>query len=106
MKKAKLVHIEILRILAIFFVIFNHTGKDGYFLFSEFSASSIRFWLYLFLSHFCKFAVPVFLAISGALVLSKPREPLKQLCKKNSKICRCFGKHFSAVLYCLHDSYA
>ena len=80
-KKSKKVYIEFLRVLAIFFVIFNHTGTDGFFLFSLYPDNSIRFWLYLFVTVFCKFAVPMFFAISGALLLSK-KESIGFICKK------------------------
>lgn len=78
----KYTYLESLRIIAIFFVIFNHTGNKGYFLFSERPVGSAQFWIYLFISIFCKFAVPVFFAISGALMLGKEDEPLKVLWSK------------------------
>lgn len=39
----------------------------------------MQFWGYLFLSVFCKFSVPVFFMISGAVLLNREDEPLKQL---------------------------
>lgn len=33
-KERNLIHIECIRILAAYFVIFNHTGNDGFFLFA------------------------------------------------------------------------
>ncbi len=62
---------EIMRVLAIFFVIFNHTGNRGYLLFFQREPGSIQFWFYLFASIFCKFSVPLFFMISGALMLGK-----------------------------------
>lgn len=70
-KLKRILYIEILRILACFFVIFNHTGSDGFLLFASYPFTSIKYWLYLFLSIFCKFAVPCFFAISGVLLLKK-----------------------------------
>ena len=67
----KKLHLEIMRIIAIFFVLFNHTGIKGFFLFSEYNPESLRYWIYLFFSVFCKLSVPLFFAISGALLLSK-----------------------------------
>ena len=77
----KKMYIEFIRIIAGFFVIFNHTRERGFFLFASYPENSIQYWLYLFLSVFCKFSVPMFFAISGALLLSKD-EPIKELYKK------------------------
>ena len=78
-KKRNYLHIEIMRIVAAYFVIFNHTGKDGFLLFSTVPAGGAGFWVSLLLSVFCKFAVPMFLGISGALLLSEPDEPLRTI---------------------------
>lgn len=63
--------IELMRILACFFVIYNHTGVQGFYLFSLYDSSSSTYLMGLFLSVFCKFAVPIFFAISGALLLDR-----------------------------------
>ncbi len=73
-KKEKYIYLEVLRIIAIFFVIFNHTQYKGFFLFASMPIGSFKFWLYMFISVFCKFAVPVFFAISGALLLDEKKE--------------------------------
>ncbi len=70
MGKRNLVHLELFRIWAIFWVMFNHTGTKGFFLFSEREQSPF-YWLYIFLSISCKFAVPLFFMVSGALLLKK-----------------------------------
>ena len=80
-KEQKDVSLELLRIIACFFVIFNHTAKHGFFLFSLYSNHSLQYWLYLFIAVFCKFAVPMFFAISGALLLKK-KESIKELYSK------------------------
>lgn len=77
-----MLHLEVMRIFAIFWVIFNHTGRYGFFLFSDVDPEKPKFWIYLFFSVFCKFAVPLFLAISGALMLNKPNEPLREVWSK------------------------
>ena len=82
MKKEKLLHIEFLRVLAILCVIFNHTVTDGFLLFTTRPAGSFSYWIYLVLSVGCKFAVPVYFMISGALLLNRPQEPLKVLWQK------------------------
>ena len=67
----RLIHLDLLRLMAIYFVIFNHTGDRGYMLFAERTDSPL-YWLYLLTSVLCKVAVPLFFMISGALLL--PRE--------------------------------
>lgn len=70
-KKRNLLHIECMRILAAFFVIFNHTEGNGYFLFAECPRGSFLYWLYMSISVFCKISVPLFFMIAGALLLRK-----------------------------------
>ncbi len=69
-EKKKLVHLEAFRILAIYLVMFNHTDKNGFFFFTVAQASPF-YGLYLFISIACKFAVPLFYMVSGALLLKK-----------------------------------
>ena len=69
--KTKLIHIEIIRILAIFLVIFNHTGLKGYFLFSAYPFATKPYFFYMTFAVVCKIAVPLFLMVSGALILKK-----------------------------------
>ena len=64
-------YFDLMRIVAIFFVIWNHTSKLGFGLYTIQHAGSGRYWLYLMASIFCTFAVPLFFMISGALVLPK-----------------------------------
>lgn len=77
--KTRLVYFDAMRIIAVYFVIFNHTGANGFLLFSQREAGSIAYWIYLSMSAFCKAAVPLFFAISGALLLGRENEPLPQL---------------------------
>ena len=76
----RLVHLDLLRLLAIYFVVFNHTGDRGYMLFAD-RMDSPLFFLYLLTSVLCKVAVPLFFMISGALLLSK-QEPIGKLLSK------------------------
>lgn len=69
--KKRILYIDILRILACLAVIFNHTSERGFFLFATREWGSAQFYFDLLFSIGCKFAVPVFLAISGALILEK-----------------------------------
>ena len=76
----RLVHLDILRILSIYLVAFNHTSNCGYMLFVE-RAESVLYFPYMAFSVLCKIAVPIFFMISGALLLPK-QESLKQLFQK------------------------
>lgn len=78
-EKKRQLHLELMRVIAICFVVFNHTKDAGFFLFSRYDADSVLFWVYLFLSIFDKLAVPLFLAISGALMLHRPDEEIRKL---------------------------
>lgn len=71
---------DILRIIAIYLVVFNHTGLNGFFLFSV-SQDSPFYSLYLFISIITKIAVPLFWMISGALLLKKD-EPISRVLLK------------------------
>lgn len=77
----KNISLEIMRIIAIFFVIFNHTGTLGFYLFSTYPVGSFFYWFYMPISVFCKFSVPLFFMISGALLLRKD-ESIKTVLKK------------------------
>lgn len=79
--KRKYIYLEAMRIFACFFVLFNHTGYKGFFLFSLYPSDSPQFWIYMFFSVFCTVSVPLFLTISGGLLLPKD-EPLKVLWTK------------------------
>lgn len=75
--ESRLLHLDMLRVLAIFLVIFNHTGDRGYFLFADRMETALYF-PYMLVSICCKVAVPIFFMISGALLLPK-EEPLRVL---------------------------
>lgn len=55
-----LLHLDFLRIVAIFLVVFNHTGTRGFLLFTVAQQSPL-YGLYSFLSIADKMAVPIFL---------------------------------------------
>ena len=80
MKEEKLAYIELLRVVAIFFVVFNHTRNLGYTLYMEVSGGS-AYWGSLSLSILCKIAVPIFFMISGGLLLGR-KESLKELFRR------------------------
>lgn len=76
----RLLHLDLLRLVAIYLVIFNHTGDRGYMLFAD-SIGSGMYFPYMLVSIFCKIAVPIFFMISGALLLPK-QESLGRLFSK------------------------
>ncbi len=71
-------YIDILRILACFMVVFNHFDL-GFYAFHNKQQGTVSYWLLLAFSVFCKFAVPLFFMISGALLLKKRRTNLSAL---------------------------
>lgn len=72
-------YIYFLKVFAIFWVIYNHT--DAYRLFYTGATSPYHF-VYVFLSSFCKIAVPIFFMCSGALLIGKEDESLNFLIKR------------------------
>lgn len=79
-KSNKKIYLEILRCIAIFFVIFNHTGNYGFKLYAITDNKFLHV-IYLTLANICTMAVPIFFMISGALLLNK-EEDIKTLYKK------------------------
>ena len=63
-------YIDAVKILAIFLVLFNHTGTKGYVLFLI-SRNSNYYWLYMVSIVLIKINIPLFLMASGALLLKK-----------------------------------
>jgi len=82
MRKA---YIDLLRIICITLVMFNHTGTAGYMLFTERTESPFYF-VYLSFSICCKIAVPVFFMISGALLLKKQENIIDVIKKRLLRI--------------------
>lgn len=72
MKQKKKIYIEIIRILAILCVIFNHT--NGFALYASQKLPSPQFVVYTAISVCCKVAVPLFMMISGGLLLAKDEQ--------------------------------
>lgn len=79
MKSNRKLDIEMMRSFAAFFVVFNHTDTGGFLLFTQYDANCIQFWIYLMIAVFTKFAIYLFLMITGALMLNREPEPLKKL---------------------------
>lgn len=81
-KKEKYIYLEMLRVLAIFFVIYNHTEMDGLFLYTQYPDTSIQYWCYLFITILFRVPIQIYFAISGALMLGRANETIKDLWKK------------------------
>lgn len=80
--KEKRLDYELMRILAIFLVVFNHTENRGFFLYQVPGGSGVNCAVSLVLAVVCKIAVPLFFMISGGLLLHR-QESLKDLfCKR------------------------
>mgnify|MGYP004702623345 CR=1 FL=1 len=78
--KNRIYYFDYLKVFAIFLVVFNHTGAQGFFLFSE-QINSVMFFPYMLISIVDKVAVPLLFMVSGALLLKK-QETVQLLWKK------------------------
>lgn len=67
----RVVYLDILRIICILFVIFNHTRTEGVELYTLCAVNTFDYWGSIFIAILCKVAVPVFFMISGVTLLSK-----------------------------------
>ncbi len=76
----KRVWLELLRIFAVFLVIFNHTGDYGFHYFATIGPG-YRYWLFMAFSALTVMNIPIFYMISGALLLGKD-EPIGVVWKK------------------------
>lgn len=70
-------HMDLLRIVAIIFVIYNHTNKKGYFLYA-FDYPVVAKVVFIVVAAIVAVAVPIFFMISGALLIPK-EESIKDL---------------------------
>ena len=75
--KKRYIYLDLLRIMAILMVMFNHTGTKGFMLFTE-RLNTIYYYPLLIVSIFIKIAVPIFFMISGATLIKK-EETLNEL---------------------------
>lgn len=82
-KNLKKVYYEWIRLIACFFVIFNHL--KGYVLFMN--SSGIKQAFYMVISIITKINVPLFFMVSGALLLEKQDDIATVLKKRVSRIC-------------------
>ena len=96
--KEKRLDYELMRILAIFLVVFNHTDTRGFFLYQVPGCSGLNAVLSLLLATICKIAVPLFFMISGGLLLHR-QESLKDLFRKRIVRMGIVLVLFSGILY-------
>lgn len=66
----KKLYLEILRIIALFLVIFNHTGSYGFLTYMD-TENPVLYNLLMVPSILCKMGVPLFFMVSGAVLLGK-----------------------------------
>ena len=100
-------YLDVVKIIAILLVIFNHTGSRGYVLFTEYhDVSQWKYYFYMLFGIFAKMGVPLFIMCSGVVLLGK-KENIKSVIKNR------FFKYlialiiFSAInymyqFYCMH----
>ena len=70
-EKKRYVYMDVLRIIACLCVIYNHTYEYGFSMYGNREIGSAQYFVELFCSMSCKLAVPVFFALSGALLLGR-----------------------------------
>lgn len=77
MNSKKKIHLEIIRVIALVCIMFNHTGDRGnsVYLYTD---GKLTFMISLIGDILCKIGVPLFLMVSGALLLQK-EENLQQI---------------------------
>lgn len=73
-------HLDLLRIIAILFVIYNHTNEKGYYLYA-FDCPMILRIIYIITGAIIAVAVPIFFMISGSLLIPK-NESIRDLYRR------------------------
>lgn len=96
--KEKRLDFELLRIIAICLVVFNHTENRGFSLYLVEGGSFFNNVASLLLAIICKIAVPLFLMVSGGLLLHK-EEPISVVLKKRVLRMAVTTVLFSGILY-------
>lgn len=96
--KVRNAYIDALRIIAVFFVLFNH--QDGFYLYLN--ASPIKTFIYSCISVLTRMNVPTFMLISGALLLGREESisrVLKKRCLKFFMLMLFFSMVYYVVIY-------
>ena len=68
--KQRKLYLDFLRIIAIIFVIYNHTSEKGYYLYAYDSPFILKV-IYIATGALIAVAVPIFFMISGSLLIPK-----------------------------------
>lgn len=89
-------YFDVLRVLAILLVVFNHL--PGYLLYQ--TCSGLKAWAYMLLTMFTRINVPLFLMVSGALLLGKEESTSRLIKHRVSRIVA-VTVLFSALCYFL-----
>lgn len=98
MKEKHIHYIDLIRVLAIFCVLYNHSSEKGYYLYA-YPASPWLKTFYYALSSYIAIGVPLFFMISGAMLLGK-EESYKDIIKKRASKMLIVLLVFSAISYC------
>ena len=69
-KKSKIVYLEMLRLIAIFGVIFCHTENAGIHHYVE-TANPVNYWFGIFCATVVQYCIPLFFMITGAVLLNR-----------------------------------
>ena len=96
--KEKRMDFELMRLLAIVLVVFNHSQGWGFELYQAPGVSQVNLNLSLLLGIVCKIAVPLFLLVSGGLLLDR-EEPISVVLRKRVLRIAAVLVVFSAILY-------
>ncbi|MBR2550839.1 MAG: acyltransferase family protein [Clostridiales bacterium] len=104
-RKNKKIYLEVLRALAIIFVVFNHTRQNGYVYFTLYEAGTFRYWFYMVFSVIAGISVPLFYMISGTVLLGKT-ESVGYVWKKRISKYAVVLLVFSLIIYVLGNYYS
>ena len=96
--KEKRLDFEVLRLIAIFGVVFNHSQERGFELYMVQNVSPVNYCASLLLGILCKISVPLFFMVSGGLLLHQ-EEPLSAVLKKRASRILIALILFSGILY-------
>lgn len=76
----KKIHLEVIRVIALLCIVYNHTGDRGNNVY-RFTDGNVTFMVSLITDILCKIGVPLFLLVTGALLLQK-EENWQQIYRK------------------------